>query len=67
VIRNRSNQAPKTTTILVAAVLTIFAAIVFFTSLVPATIFGFAAATLALFAAIVAFLLLLLGVFITGL
>lgn len=66
-IRNRSNQAPKATTILVAAVLTIFAALVFFTSLVPATIFGFAAATLAVFAAIVAFVLLLLGVFLKGL
>jgi hypothetical protein len=67
VIRNRSNQAPKTTTILVAAVLTIFAALVFFTSLVPATLLGFAAATLAVYAAIVAFVLMLLGVFIKGL
>jgi hypothetical protein len=67
VIRNRSNQAPKTTTILVAAVLTIFAALVFFTSLVPATVLGFAAATLALWAAIVAFVLMLLGVFLKGL
>ena len=66
-IRNRTNQAPKSTTILVAAVLTIFAALVFFTSLVPATILGFAAATLALYAAIVAFVLLLLGVFLRGL
>ncbi|HEX4984236.1 MAG TPA: hypothetical protein VFV63_21215 [Ilumatobacteraceae bacterium] len=66
-IRNRSNQAPKTATILVAAVLTVFAALVFFTSLVPATILGFAAATLALYAAIAAFVLLLLGVFIKGL
>ena len=66
-MRNRSNQAPKTTTILVAAVLTIFAALVFFTSLVPATLFGFAAATLAVYAAIVAFVLMLLGVFIKGL
>ena len=66
-IRNRTNQAPKTTTILVAAVLTIFAALVFFTSLVPATIFGFAAATLAVYADIVAFVLMLLGVFIKGL
>lgn len=66
-IRNRSNQAPKLATIVVAAVLTIFAALIFFTSLVPATIFGFAAATLAVWAAIVAFVLLLLGVFLKGL
>ena len=66
-IRNRTNQAPKSTTILAAAVLTVFAALVFFTSLVPATILGFAAATLALYAAIVAFVLLLLGVFLRGL
>ena len=66
-IRNRSNQAPKTTTILVAAVLTTFAALVFFTGLLPATIAGFAAATLAVYAAIVAFVLMLLGVFIKGL
>ena len=66
-IRNRSNQAPKTTPILGAAVLTIFAALVFFTSLVPATVLGFAAATLALWAALFAFVLLLLGVFIKGL
>jgi hypothetical protein len=66
-MRNRSNQAPKAATILVAAVLTAFAALVFFTSLVPATVLGFAAATLALWAAILAFVLLLLGVFIKGL
>ena len=66
-IRNRSNQAPKSATILVAAVLTIFAALVFFTGLIPATVLGFAAATLALYAAIIAFILLLLGVFIKGL
>jgi hypothetical protein len=66
-MRNRSNQAPKAATILVAAVLTAFAALVFFTSLVPATVLGFAAATMALWAAILAFVLLLLGVFIKGL
>lgn len=66
-MRNRTNQAPKTTTILVAAVLTIFAALVFFTSLLPATILGFAAATLALYAAVAAFVILLLGVFVKGL
>ena len=66
-IRNRSNQAPKTTTILVAAVLTIFAALVFFTSLVPATVHAFAAATLALWAAVVALVQRLLGVFLKGL
>jgi hypothetical protein len=66
-MRNRGNQAPKTTTILIAAVLTIFAALVFLTGLVPATVLGFAAATLALWAAVVAFVLMLLGVFLKGL
>ncbi len=53
-------------TILVALLLTIFAALVFFTSLLPATIAGFASATLALYAAIAAFVILLLGVFVEG-
>ena len=53
-------------TILVAALLTVFAALGFFTSVLPDTIAGFAIATLALYAAIVAFVLLLLGVFIDG-
>jgi hypothetical protein len=64
--RRRSNQAPKMGTILIAALLTIFAALVFFTSLLPATIAGFASGTLALYAALAAFVILLLGIFIEG-
>lgn len=64
--RRRSNQAPKMGTILVALLLTVFAAVVFFTSLLPATIAGFASVTLALYAAIAAFVILLLGVFVEG-
>jgi hypothetical protein len=64
--RRRSNQAPRMGTILIAALLTIFAALGFFTSVLPATIAGFATVTLALYAAIVAFVLLLLGVFVEG-
>jgi hypothetical protein len=64
--RRRSNKAPKMGTILVAALLTVFAALVFFTTLLPATIAGFASATLALYAAIIAFVILLLGVFVEG-
>jgi hypothetical protein len=64
--RRRSNQAPKMGTILVALVLTVFAALVFFTSLLPATIAGIGSATLALYAAIAAFVILLLGVFVEG-
>jgi hypothetical protein len=64
--RRRSNQAPKMGTILVAALLTVFAALVFFTSLLPAAIAGIASVTLALYAAIAAFVILLLGVFVEG-
>lgn len=64
--RRRSNRAPKMGTILVALVLTVFAAVVYFTSLLPATIAGFASVTLALYAAIAAFVILLLGVFVEG-
>lgn len=65
-VRRRSNQAPRMGTILVAALLTIFAALVFFTSLLPATLAGFATGTLALYAAIAAFVILLLGIFFEG-
>jgi hypothetical protein len=65
-MRRRSNYAPKSRTIVLAAVLTVFAALVFFTSIVPATIAGFATGTLALYAAIVAFVILLLGTFVEG-
>ena len=65
-MRRRSNHAPRAGTILLAAVLTVFAALVFFTSLLPGTIAGFAASTLALYAALIAFLILLLGTFIEG-
>jgi len=47
-------------------VLTVFAALVFFTNLVPAHLAGFAAGTLALYAAVAAFVILLLGLFIEG-
>jgi len=53
-------------TILIAALLTVFAALGFFTTLLPDTIAGFASVTLALYAAIAAFVLLLLGVFVEG-
>ncbi len=53
-------------TIFVAALLTIFAALVFFTSVLPATIAEFASGTLALYAAIAAFVILPLGIFIEG-
>ena len=65
-MRRRSNYAPRTGTIALAALLTVFAALVFFTSLLPGTIAGFAAGTLALYAAIVAFVLMLLGTFVEG-
>ena len=65
-MRRRSNYAPRSGTILLAAVLTIFAALVFFTSMLPGTIAGFATVTLALYAAIVAFVLLLVGTFVEG-
>jgi hypothetical protein len=65
-LRRRSNQAPKMGTILVAVLLTIFAALVFFAGVLPGTIAGFASATLALYAAIIAFVILLLGVFTEG-
>jgi hypothetical protein len=65
-MRRRSNWAPKAGTIAVAAVLTVFAALGFFTHLLPGTMAGFAAGTLALYAAVAAFVILLLGVFIKG-
>ena len=63
-MRRRSHWAPRAGTIALAALLTVFAALVFFTSLLPGTIAGFAAGSLALYAAVVAFLLLLLGTFL---
>jgi hypothetical protein len=65
-MRRRSNYAPRTITIAVAALLTVFAALVFFTNILPGTIAGFAVGTLALYAAIAAFVLLLLGTFLEG-
>jgi Na+/proline symporter len=65
-MRRRSQWAPRTGTIAVAAVLTVFAALVFFTNLLPGTIAGFATATLALYAAVAAFVILLLGIFVKG-
>jgi dolichol kinase len=65
-VRRRSNQAPRMGTILIAALLTIFAALVFFTNIVPASIAGFASGTLALYAAIAAFVILLVGIFVEG-
>jgi hypothetical protein len=64
--RRRSNKAPRMGTILIAALLTVFAALGFFTSVLPGTIAGFASVTLALYAAIVAFVILLLGIFVEG-
>jgi hypothetical protein len=65
-MRRRSHWAPSAGTIAVAAVLTVFAALVFFTNLLPGTIAGFAAGILALYAAVAAFVILLLGVFLKG-
>ena len=65
-MRRRSHFAPRFGTIAVAALLTVFAAVVFFTNLPPGTIAGFATGTLALYAAIAAFVILLLGVFVEG-
>ena len=65
-MRGRSHWAPRAGTIAVAVVLTVFAALVFFTNLLPGTIAGVAAATMALYAAIAAFVILLLGVFLRG-
>jgi hypothetical protein len=65
-MRRRSHWAPRAGTIAVAVVLTIFAALVFFTNLLPGTIAGFAAGTLALYAAVAALVVLLLGVFLKG-
>ncbi|HEV8489370.1 MAG TPA: hypothetical protein VGQ58_06240 [Candidatus Limnocylindrales bacterium] len=53
-------------TIFVAALLTIFAALVFFTNVIPGSIAGIASGTLALYAAIAAFLILLIGAFVKG-
>ena len=65
-MRRRSHWAPRTSTIAIAALLTIFAAVVFFTNLLPSTIAGFATGTLALYAAVAAFVILLVGVFVEG-
>lgn len=65
-MRRRSNQAPRMGTVFVAALLTIFAALVFFTSVIPGSIAGFASGTLALYAAIAAFVILLIGTFVEG-
>jgi hypothetical protein len=63
----RANRAPRTGTILVATLLTVFAALAFFSGVLPATIAGVATATLALYAGIAAFLLMLLGTLTRGL
>jgi hypothetical protein len=65
-MRRRTHWAPKVGTIAVAALLTIFAVLVFFSAVLPATILGFAAGTLAVYAAVAAFVLLLLGIFVEG-
>jgi hypothetical protein len=65
-VGRRGNKAPRMGTIVVAAILTIFAALVFFTSLLPASIAGFASGTLALYAAVAAFVILLIGIFVEG-
>jgi hypothetical protein len=65
-MRRRTRWAPRAGTIAAAAVLTVFAALVFFTNMLPGTIAGFAAGTLALYAAVAAFVILLLGVFVEG-
>jgi hypothetical protein len=65
-MRRRSHWAPRAGTIAVAALLTVFAALVFFTNLLPGAIAGFAADTLALDAAVAAFVILLLGIFVEG-
>jgi hypothetical protein len=65
-MRSRTQWAPRAATIAIAAVLTIFAALVFFTDLLPGTIAGFAVATLALYAAVAAFVILLVGIFVKG-
>jgi hypothetical protein len=65
-MRRRTHWAPKAGTVAVAALLTIFAALVFFTSLLPGTLAGFASATLAVYAAVIAFVILLLGIFVEG-
>jgi hypothetical protein len=63
-MRRRSHWAPRAGTVVVAAILTVFAALVFFTNLLPGTVAGFAAGTLALYAAVAAFVIMLLGVFL---
>jgi hypothetical protein len=63
----RANRAPRAGTILVAALLTLFAGLAFFTGILPVTIAGVATDTLALYAAIAAFLLMLAGVLVRGL
>jgi hypothetical protein len=65
-MRRRSQWAPRAGTIAVAAVLTVLAAVGFFTNLLPGTIAGFATATLALYAAVAAFVIMLLGIFVKG-
>ena len=63
-MRRRSHWAPRAGTVVLAAILTVFAALVFFTNLLPDTIAGFASGTLALYAAVAALVILLLGVFL---
>jgi hypothetical protein len=65
-MRRRTHWAPRAGTIAVAALLTIFAALVFFTAVLPGAILGYPAGTLAVYAAVVAFVILLLGVFVEG-
>jgi hypothetical protein len=65
-MRRRTHWAPRAGTIALAALLTVFAALVFFTSLLPGTIAGFAAGSLALYAAVAVFVILLLGTFLEG-
>ena len=63
-MRRRSHWAPRAGTVVLAAVLTVFAALVFFTNLLPGTIASFATGTLTLYTAIAALVALLLGVFV---
>ena len=59
-------QAPRGGTILVATLLTFFAAVALFFEGLPARIAGFPTVTLGIYAAVVAFVILLIGVFVDG-
>lgn len=62
----RTQHAPRRGTILVGAVLTVFAAAALFLTVLPARVVGLEVETLGIYAAIAAAVVLLLGIFFEG-